>query len=146
MNGKGIFLIGAAFIAWLLIAQKKAIALLSYSVEKVGVSFDGITPLLRLDILIQNVSAETFTIQSFVGNLLVNGYQVGTISSFTSLTIPAASQVVYPVVVRMSLIGVVSDLVNVITKGSGTSQVIQVNGFVNASGIVAPINLNYKVG
>lgn len=146
MKSKDILLGAGIFIAWLVYSQKKAIGLLNYFISGVAITFEGITPIMRLSIGVQNVSNESFLIKSFVGNLVANGEVIGNVSSFVPMQIPAASQVNYDVYVRMSLVGIVSDIVNVIQKKSGIAQTVTLNGYVNASGLVAPVSLTYKIG
>lgn len=135
----------AGIAAAMYFSTKKAVGLLNYYISKVELSFSGATPILRLTIGIQNPSNETFQINSFVGNLLANGYVIGNVSSFEKLTIGPASLGLYKLTVRLSLIGVVSDIVNAIQQGSGTTQTITFKGAVNASGLLAPVNLQYKI-
>lgn len=146
MKAKNLIIPVLAVAAYFVYTQKKAIGLLNYYIKNVGLSFDGSTPLLLLNIGIQNPSNAQFVVNDFVGNISANGNNVGTIYSFTKLIVPPASQVVYPVIVRMNLISIVSDIINVIQTGSGISQNIVLTGVVNASGIVAPVTLNYKIG
>lgn len=133
-------------IAWFVFANKKAIGMLNYIITGVGLSFEGITPVMRLSIGIQNVSNESFVIKSFVGSLTCNGFQIGNISSFTPVTVPAVSQITYDVYARLSLIGAVQDIVNLIQQKSGIAQTVIITGYINASGLVAPVNLSYKIG
>ena len=146
MKSKDILLGAGIFIAWLVYSQKKAIGLLNYFISGVAISFDGVTPIMRLSIGVQNVSNESFLIKSFVGNLVSNGSVIGNVSSFVPVNIPPASQVNYDVYVRMSLIGVVQDIVNLIQKKSGVAQTVTLQGYVNASGLIAPVDLTYKIG
>jgi len=146
LKSKDILIGAGIFVAWLVYSQKKAIGLLNYIISGVSISFDGITPIMRLSIGVQNVSNESFLLKSFVGNLTANGFVIGNVSSFVPINIPAASQVNYDVYVRMSLIGVVQDIVNLIQQKSGMAQTVKLDGFVNASGIVAPVSLSYKIG
>jgi LEA14-like dessication related protein len=143
-NNKILLVAGAALAYWFY-TKKQAIGLLNYYIANVGLSFDGFTPILRLNIGIQNPSNASFVIKDFVGNLVANGNNIGTMSSFVPLDVPAASQVVYPIYVRLNLIGIVSDIVNLIQNKSGIAQDIELTGFVNASGVVAPIDLKYKL-
>jgi LEA14-like dessication related protein len=141
-----LLIIGAAVAAYFLYVQKQAIGLLNYVIGSVALSFNGLTPVLKINVLIQNVSNQSFTVTSFVGNVNVAGSSIGSMSSFTEVVIPPASQVTYPVYATLNLLGAVSDLVNLIQSGSGTSTTITLKGFVNANGIVAPVSLDYKIG
>ena len=140
-----ILLIAGAGLAYWFYTQKKAIGLLNYYIHGVDIDFDGLSPILKLDIGIQNPSNSSFQVRDFVGNLTANGNNIGTMSSFIPLEVPPASQVVYPVYVRMNPIGIVEDIINLLQSKSGISQTINLSGFVNASGVVAPISLTYKI-
>lgn len=144
-RNQSLLLVAGAAGAYWYFTQKKAIGLLNYYIHDIGVDFDGLAPLMKLNIAIQNPSNSSFLVRDFVGNISANGYNIGTVSSFTPLSVPAASQVYYPVIVRLNLIGVVTDIINLIQQRSGISQEIILNGYVNASGIVAPVYLKYKI-
>jgi hypothetical protein len=146
MNGKSLLLIGGAVLVYLLYLQKQAIGLLTYAISSVNVTFSGLNPVLQVNILIENVTNESFTISAMVGTLTSNGTVLGSLSSFTPITIPPVSQVNYPANITLQLIGLASDIVTLIQKGSGNSQTINFAGSVNANGVVAPFSLNYKIG
>ena len=144
LQARKLILPALAVAAYYAFVTKKAIGMLSYYIKGVGLSFDS-GPLLLLNVMVQNPSNSQFIINDFVGSLSVDGQNIGSISSFTKLTVPPASQVTYPIIVRLNLIGVVSELVDLIQKQSGLSMQINFSGFVNASGITAPVNMNYKI-
>src|SRR5574337_399054 len=146
MKVKDVLIPAGLLIAWLVFAQRRAINLLNYLIEGVSLSFDGITPVLNLEIEVQNVSNENYTINSFVGALYSGQTLIGNVSTFTPVKILPSSQTKMTLQIRLSLISVVSDLVNLIRQGSGIAQTLTLNGYINASGIVAPIMITYKVG
>lgn len=129
-----------------LLLQKKAAGALNYFINKVAIAFEGITPVLRLDIVIQNPSNEGFVVRSITGDITSNGSVIGNASMFQTITISPNSQTLMPVFVRLSPLAVVSDLVSLITKGSGIPQTITFKGYVNANEIVSDINMTYKIG
>ena len=145
MADNKFLIIGAAALAYWYLTKKKAIGFLNYYIQGIGLTFDGFTPIMKLNIGIQNPSNTSFTVKDFVGNLSCNGNNIGTMSSFTPMEIPAASQIIYPLFIRMNLIGIVSDIIALLENQSGIEQDIELTGFVNASGIVAPIDLKYKI-
>jgi LEA14-like dessication related protein len=144
-NKKDIFIAALAVAAYYAYTTKKAIGQLNYYIKGVGLSFDNFSPLLLLQIEVQNPSNAAFTINSFVGNLSSGGDNIGNVSSFAKVVVAPASQIIYPIVVRLNLVTIVSDLVNLITKKSGIPQEVELTGYVNASGIVSSINLKYKI-
>ena len=141
-----ILIPAALFIGWLVYSKSKAINTLTFVVYGVGLKWSNITPILKVDLMVQNVSNETFNISSIVGSLYSNNIYVGNVTSFTPVNVLPASQIIVPIEIRLSLSGIVSDLVSLITLGSGISQNLLLNGYINASGIVAPLNITYKVG
>jgi hypothetical protein len=145
-----VLLAASAFVAYLVFSKKKAIGLLNYFISGIAIGSDNNTPVMRVEIGIQNPTNEDFQIRAVVGNLKATSidgstYNIGNVSSFVSLSVRPASQVIYPLYVRLNAIAIVSDIVNTIMQGSGPSQVITVEGTVNASGIVAPVTLSYKI-
>jgi LEA14-like dessication related protein len=145
MDAKKLILPALAVAAYYAFVTRKAIGMLNYYIKGVGLTFDGYSPLLLLNIEIQNPSNSQFVINDFLGSLSVNGTNVGSAESFVKTTIPAASQVTYPIIIRLNLIGVVSDLISLLQKQSGLSMDVEFKGYVNASGIVAPVDLPYKI-
>jgi hypothetical protein len=127
------------------LSRKKAIGLLNFFINKVGVKFEGFTPILRVDIGILNPSRESFTIKSIAGNIISNGYSLGTVSAFDTVEIKATSQAVYPVYIRVNAIGAGADVINMITHGVGNGVTVTFKGTVNASGITAPLDISYKI-
>jgi len=147
MEGKKILVVGAiGLAAWYLLQQKKAIEILSYFIASVGLSFEGVQPVLSLNVGVQNVSNSNFTLNSFVGTLTANGNVLGTASSFVPVYIAANSQSVFTLKIRLNLLGITADIVNILNGQTGLQQKIELKGYVNASGIVAPVDLNYEIG
>lgn len=144
MKAEKILLPIAAIAVIYLLMAKKAVGTLQYFVNKIGFDFSGITPIVNLQVGVQNPSNESFQIKSFVGSLTVSGVYVGQVSSFAVVDVPAASQVFYPLQIRVGLIGIISDVSEFLQKG-GESKSVEFTGFVNASGVVLPINLKYSL-
>lgn len=135
----GVAVAAAAFFT------HRAVAMLNFALKGVAFRWEGAAPVLRFKVSVQNVSNESFQVKSVVGTLRANGFVVGNVSTFTPVVVPPASAAEMEIDVRMSLIGVVSDIVNVIEQGSGPSQELEFTGNVNASGIVQPLELKYKI-
>ena len=146
MKAEKLLLPIGAIIALYLFLAAKAVSTLNYFIQGVALKFDGFVPVLNLSIGIQNVSNESFEIRSFVGNLILDGQTIGTISSFAVVPILPASQTIYPISVRLSVIGAVTDIISLLQGNSGAPKNIDIVGNVNASGVVAPVNLSYKIG
>lgn len=128
-----------------LLLSKKASGYLNYYIKKLAVSFSGFTPLLKIDVAVQNPSNEQFVITSIAGDVKADGSVIGSGSLFQQVVIAPNSESVLPVVVRLSPLAVVSDLINIITKQSGIPMTVGFDGYVNANGFVTPIDLVYNV-
>ncbi len=145
-----ILLVTTAFVAFLVFSKRQAIGLLNYFISGIAIAMDGTTPVMRVEVAIQNPTNEDFQIRSFVGNLfaidaLGQSHTIGNVSAFGSIWVRSASQAIYPVYVRLNIGAIVSDIVNAIMQGSGPGHTIILDGTVNASGIVAPIRVDYKL-
>ena len=144
-NKKYLLLLAAAGAGYWLWSQAKSISALNYVISGVQLGWSGITPLINLTLAVQNVSNQSYILNSFVGTVSVNGNNIGNVSNFTPTAIPATSQTPYTLNIALSLVGAVSDLINLITNKTGAQQDIVLSGYVNASGIVTAVTLNYTV-
>jgi len=107
--------------------------------------FSLIPPVITVDLVVQNTSNITFTINSLAANVTSDGTQIGNISDFTPVVIPANSQGAVPLTLRLLPIGIVNDIISIITGGVG-SRTILIKGTVNANGVQQPFELPFKVG
>lgn len=125
--------------------QQRSAGFLEYVVKKVGLAFAGAAPILNVEIGIQNPSNTSFVVSAIAGTLYANGEPLSNVSSFAEVSIPAKTQAVYPLNFRLSLIGVVSDIVKIFSSG-GIAQQLEFKGTVNANGAAIPINLKFQIG
>lgn len=130
---------------WFAFAKKQAISLLNYFIAGVDIGVQSGAPVIVLKVAIQNPSNENFTVNAIVGNLYANNQLIGNVSSFVNVPVAGASQSLLPINVRISLIGIAADVYNLISNHNGLSQTINFKGTINASGIIAPIDLTYKI-
>lgn len=142
MNPVNIFLVGTlATAAWFAFSKKKSAGLLNYYLTGLSVAFDGVTPLLKFQLVVQNVSNEYYQVNSVVADVYADGTNIGNLSSFTTVKIPPASAAAVPVVVRLRLLAIVDDLVSLIQQKSGIPKKLEIKGYINASGFVAPLEI-----
>lgn len=142
-----VILTGAAIlIGYNLFAKSNAAGTLNFYPTKVtNIGFDGVTPVATLGLAAQNPSNQRFTLRSITGNLTANGYMIGNISQFLSQVIqPTSSSVIY-LDIRLSLLSVVTDVINAFQTGNFTQELI-FKGWVNVDGILQPLDIKYKVG
>lgn len=135
----------AGLIALGFYAQKKAAGFLSYFIKSVSISWDGIIPVLKVNIDIKNPSNEQFTIRSISGTVAANGNAVGDFSSFQVVPINPNTQTTIPVFVRLAPLAVVSDLITLVLRGSGNSITLSLKGVVNANSVVTDLDMTFKV-
>ena len=107
--------------------------------------FDGVTPVLTLGLVAQNVSNQQMTIKSIVANLFTNNYLVGNLASFTPQVILPTSQVTLYVDVRLSPLSIVNDIIRAIQYGNFQQNVV-LKGDMNVDNMVLPVDMNYKIG
>lgn len=139
-----LFLAGAAGL-YLWNLSKAAGSLVYYPGNITGFSLSGFSPVVTADLIVQNTSNISFTITSLAGNVTTNGTQVGNISNFTPIIIPANSQGAIPLTLTLQPIGAANEIIAIITGGVG-SRDIKIDGSINANGIQQPLALSYKVG
>lgn len=112
-----------------------------------GIYWDGFTPFVSLGIIVQNTSNQSYTISSIAGNVSsnVNGkiYNLGNVSTFTQQQILANSQQTIKVDIRLSLIGIVSDIINMINQGF--RQTITLEGSANVENLQIPLKFDYSI-
>lgn len=115
-----------------------------YPASVKDISFDGITPVVTLGLAIQNPSGQSFTVSSIVGNVTANGTLIGNVSSFNPIYVKANSQQVYYLNVRLSLLGIVNDIIKAF-NGGGIGQQFVFSAYVNANNFTIPLTITYKV-
>lgn len=108
-----------------------------------GVNFNSLTS-LTVNLLVQNITNASVTVNSMTGNLLMNGSQLASLSDFTARVIPANGQVTVPINVSLSLLSLPGDIVS-LTQLTGQTIDFTVVGNVNVSGLILPINLDNPI-
>lgn len=139
-------LVTGALIALSAMAKAQASGTLNFvpgSVHSLG--FDGVTPVIQFDLIIQNPSGRSFNIKSLVGNLYANDYLIGNISSYTPTYIRAGANTVYRLSARLSVLGVVQDLIKAL-QGGGFTQVMRFKAWANVDNFTVPVAITYKIG
>lgn len=132
-------------------AKSGAAKNLQFFVQKVSLSFSGITPILNVMFGIQNPSSENLRIGSIVGSLYINGNYAANISGYQLTDIRGFATTYFPVSARLSLYGVVQEvksIVDAISSGSLNAllnQQLRFKGVVNAEGFNVPLDFTYNV-
>lgn len=125
--------------------SKAAANLIYFPGNITGFQLDGISPIIYVDLIVQNTNNVSFTINSLAGNVLSNNTVIGNIKNFTPVEVAGNSQAAIPLTLVLQPIAIVGDIISIITGGIGKRD-LQVHGTVNANGIQAGFDLNYKIG
>lgn len=141
----GLF-VGGALLAYNAFTKANALQTLNFYPKGVsGISFEGVTPIIKLNLAIQNTSNQQMVIRSLAGNLFANGFLIGNVSSYNVLAIRPNAESIFSITVRLSLLGVVQDIIDAI-KGNGFSQEIEFQARANVDRYNIPINIKYSIG
>lgn len=140
-----IIIATGAAIAIMAMVKSKSAQSLNYIFQGIRAAWQGSAPVLSLQIGVQNPTNQSFLIKSIVGSLYSAGTPIGNVSSFTPVNIAANNVTTIPVNIRLSLIGIATDLFNLIKNGNGQAHEIEFSGYVNADNISVPLKLTYKV-
>ena len=146
MQGLGVLLVLGGAAALYYVNLSRSAGNLNYLPGNVtGFSLSGISPIIYADLIVQNTSNVTFTINSLSANVLTDSTRIGNLANFTPVQIPGNSQGVIPLTLQLEPLTLVNDIIGIITGGSGKKNLI-IQGTVNANGIQAPFSLSYKLG
>ena len=141
-----VFLAAGAVLAYSLFKKGSALSTLNFYPKGVKqVRFDGITPVVTLALAIQNTSGQNMVVRSFAGNLYANGYFLGNASSYTATAIRPNSETIFLINVRMSVIGVVQDIIKAF-NAQGPAQALELDAKANVENYQIPIKIKYKIG
>lgn len=108
-------------------------------------SLNGISPEIAATLVIQNTSNITFTINSLAAVVTSDDTQIGNVSSFVPTSIPANGQATVPIILTLQPIGIVNEIIQLITGGSGKRD-MAIKGTVNANGMQQSFSVEYKIG
>lgn len=147
MRPSELLLLGVIGVAAFALARRaSALGTLIFMPGRVvSISLEGTSPVMTLELVVQNTSSQSLVVNSLAGNLFANNYLVGNVSSFVSTRIPGNAQAVIPVKVRLMLIGLVNDIVQSFQNGNFT-QDVRLEGFANAGFVRAPLDITFRVG
>jgi len=137
---------GLGILAYSLIRKATAAGNLVFYPKGIrGLKFEGATPIIELGLGVGNASNQDFTINAMAGNLYTNDTYIGYVSNYNAITIPPRSEAVIPIKIRLSLIGIVSQLVEGISNGTWT-QNLDLQLQANVDNLVQNVGIKYKVG
>lgn len=142
---KNLVLIGGGLLAYYIFKSKRQAENLNYYFKSFSLSFDGITPVLKINIVIQNINNSSLKIKAIEGDLLNNSTVIGKVYNFDPVTINPASQTDYSFNIRLLVLPVVSDIISKILQGDGLQYNLSVIGNINAESFIFPFKFNFNV-
>jgi len=104
------------------------------------------SPQITVELIIQNTSNVDFTINSLAGNVTANGTLIGNVADFMPVIVPANNQGSLPLTLTLQPLGIVNQIIAILSGNNSGQVTFDVAGAVNANGIQQPFTLNYKVG
>jgi LEA14-like dessication related protein len=137
-----VLLIGAAALAAYEF-QQLGTAAQTVQFQFAGVNATGLTT-YNVQLLIQNISNISCTVNAMSGIITMEGNQIGNISDFQPVTIGARAQQIVNVIVNPNLLSLpfaVQQLIN----NPGGSVDFEVNGNANVNGLILPFDLTKTV-
>ena len=138
-------LTGASFIAYKAFSKTQSAATLNFYPASIkNLQKDGVTPVLTLNLAIQNPSSQAYTVKAVVGSLYANGFLIGNVGSYVQKQVAATAQTIYPLTIRLSLLGIVQDIVNAF-NGGGAAQKVELNAYANVDDFNIPIKLTFNI-
>lgn len=149
MNAKTtVPLLFGGYLLYRVIQRNAAAKNLNFYPDATGITatMQGATPVINFRLAIQNVSSESATFKSIVGNVWANGYLIGNVNSYTAVQIGPRSTSYIPLTVRLSLVGIATDIFNSIANKTGLTQLLELQATVNVNDFLIPIKIPYKIG
>lgn len=143
---KALLLAAGGVLAYALLNKATALQRLNFYPKGVqSLKFDGVTPVLQIGLAVQNTSGQQIVMRSFAGSVYANGYYIGNISSYNVFTVRPNSETVLALTIRLSLIGIVSNIVNAF-NGNGPAQELELDALANVDNYQVPVKIKYKIG
>jgi LEA14-like dessication related protein len=139
LKNNTVLLVGAGVAAYLLYQRYNAIGNLNFIPR--GIQGSGGQLVLLLGV--QNPSSAPLSLNSFVGNLVVNGGNAGNVTLFQPVTINPNAETVVPVTIGYNVFGIVQSVLN--TAGTDLSQAsVVLDGDANIGNQLFPVNLKFN--
>lgn len=108
-----------------------------------GVQINSVTS-YNIQILIQNISNISCTVNAMTGTITLNGTQIGNISDFQPVTIGARAQQIVNVVLNPNILALPIAVQQLVNNPSGTLN-FEVNGNANVNGLILPFDLTQSI-
>lgn len=146
MNLKTVGIVAAvvALFYWIR-AKKNTVDNLKFFVRDIQPNMIGLTPIVNLNLLVTNPTAENLSINSVTGLLKLNGTVIGDVVSNFYQQVPAYQNIILPVQIRLFSQNLFESVKMFIQPTTTTAANFNFDGLVNFKGINFPISLDYKL-
>jgi LEA14-like dessication related protein len=135
----------AALGAWYLYKLRSVGNLVFFPGSITGMRWEGMTPVMSFQVVVQNSSSMPVSIHSLAGSLYSNGLLVGNVFSVMPKELAGNSQAFVDVEVRFLLLGIVNDIISSFMNRNFV-QKVKFEGFANAEGVQIPVDITLSVG
>jgi LEA14-like dessication related protein len=136
---------GAAVLVYSLFRKGAAAGSLNFLPFGIkDIKFQGVTPVLTMQLAVQNTSNQDFSLNSFAGSLFSNGTYIGNVSTFAEMIIPPNSQTILEVKIRLSILQIVNNIIADIERGT-FKEVLTLKAYANVDNLQVPIEVAYKM-
>jgi hypothetical protein len=143
-NKIGLFF-GAAIImgAYYIFSKRSFAKNANFSFE--GLKFDWKKKKIEITLSCSNPTNNSITLNSVVGNLLVNNNTIASVESFVKTTIIANGKTIIKLDLIPSAIGILMSIKEFVTNKARTKQKINAKfiGSANMEGIIIPLDLQF---
>lgn len=141
-----ILLLGGAYVAYKLAQTAVSAYNLTFGIANADFQCGGIVctqPEVTIGLRVQNPGPGAFTINSMSGNFTFNNVYAGNVSSFVQKELPAHSEIIYPVTVRVTLATLIGNLSSMFSNGIKGD--LGISGSMSVSGLQVPVITSYRL-
>lgn len=139
MNNNWVWLV-AGSVGLYFYLRVRSLTSLQFVARGIGLGNGGI----QLKIGVQNPTANQLTVNSLVGQVLVDGNPVGNVSAFMQQVILPNSESEVRVTLTPDIFGLLGQAINILQNGGEAFDTISIQGTANVSGALLPVNLQFR--
>ena len=94
-----------------------------YPQKVYDIKWDVVNPVMKIGLGVQNISNESMELKSLIGNVFCNEIEIGRVNLISPTKINASSETILILSVRLSLLGIVQDLIKAFKGEIGRAHV-----------------------
>lgn len=133
-------LAGAGLYLLIKLSRVNILNSLSFVISKIRFDFSAAVPILFLDVLVSNPTAQPVRVDAINGRVLVNDALVATVSQNEARMMAGHTETPYTIPAKISVLSIVTRISEIFSRDT----VIKFIGTVRVEGIDFPIELTYK--